>query len=443
MYYQRDIEEKIYKVIEFQDNHIILLSGARQTGKSTIIENLNYPKEPLILNFWDESDEIKALREARSLEELENYLYQFYKFKPTGEKILVIDEAQASNHLGKFLMQIHRTWNKQKLILSGSLLSNLYSEDVPIPTGRVVELICRPLNFKEFLRFREKENYLEALDLDFEKEEYSVDEHIHSILLKEYEYFLQIGGLPGIVKAFIQKQDFQLILESLLNNIYRDADRFIAKNSDIKRSKVVQYGSLVEHALKIIGHLVCSSSTNSSILSTDSPSYREVLPNALEALKSWHLVYTLSFDRKELSSKKGYSSKKYLFDTGILNYFINRFMPVSLESSSDVLARLLENMVLQELVSRAYSIRNITSYKKNNKSAHELDFVAAIDGKIFPIEVKSSSKITTKAVLQLTEFMDTRGVSKGFVIFTGKPHRKKIGKKDIYFLPPYCLNLIL
>ena len=442
MYCKRDIEEQIIRVINSPEHLILLLSGARQTGKSTLIENIPYKKPHLILNFWDETPDILALKEAKTLANFENYLWQFYNFKPTGEKILIIDEAQASKTLGKFLMQIHRSWPNQKLVLLGSILTNLYTLDMPIPTGRVIELICRPLNFREYLRFRKKENYLELLCFDFDKENI-IDQNIHLLLLKEYEIFLQIGGLPGIVNAYNTKQDFTLLMETFLNNVYKDADRFMAKSVNMERTRAIQYGSLVEHILKMTGSLVCSPSTNSSILSTDSPSYRHILPAALEALKSWHLIYILSFEMKELTSKKGYSSKKYLFDTGVLNYFINRFFPVALEESSlGAAAKLLENMVIQELVTKTYSLRNITSYKSQNKSPSEVDYLVTMAGKIWPVEVKLGNKITNKSISQVIECLHTKNLKEGYVVYTGLPQKRNIQGKDIYFLPPYYLSMI-
>lgn len=436
MYFKRDLENKLSELLKSSLSRFILLSGARQTGKTTMLENMPTEKEKLIINLWDETEETKALKTAETLEKFTNYLAQFYDFKPDGSRILIIDESQASKFLGRFIMQMHREWKEQQVIFSGSILSNLFEENVPMPTGRVVELTMRPMNFNEFLRFQKKENYFELLH----DSKGNFDEKIHDILMGLFNQFLFTGGLPGIVNAYNKKESIQIHLESLLNNIYRDADRHIDNNDD-KRAHTVQFGTLMEHCMKTIGHQVAFPSTNSTILSTDSPSYRTVLPKVLEALKVWHLSYVINNETFQQTSKKGYNSKKYLFDTGIMNFLINPMIPPSLKNKNELSAKLLENNVLQEIVSHTGSLRNISTYKKNNKSRNEVDFIVRNHHGIIPIEVKLSDKPNIKPVNQLLEFMNDMKVNKGYVVYTGTPYIKKLPEeKEIHFIPPYMIS---
>jgi predicted AAA+ superfamily ATPase len=128
--------------------------------------------------------------------------------------------------------------------------------------------------------------------------------------------------VPGVVNSFMRGDDYLLLYEALINNFYRDADRFLTDEKN-KLTRVVQYGSLLEHALKSISRLVAFPTTNSSILSTDSPAYRDVLPKLLEALRSWNLVYTLEYATRQNTTKRGYNSKKYIYDTGIMNFLFS------------------------------------------------------------------------------------------------------------------------
>ena len=442
MYFFRNIENDIKDQLEARSNRIILLSGARQTGKTTILENIDTSKKKLMINFWDETREVKVLRNAGTFEQFTEYLRTLFGFKPDGSRILVIDEAQASVTLGRFLMQMHREWKDQKVVLLGSILSNLVKDDTPMPTGRVVEMVCRPLSFSEFLRFCGKESYLDLLDRDAVAGG-TIDNELHVLLMGEYERYLRVGGLPGMVNAMVAGEDLSVLFETLLNNVYRDADRFIAIDSDITRSRVVQYGSLVEHCLKTIAQHVSFPTVNSTIVSTDSPSYRKILPRVLEALRSWHLVYFVQNETRQQTTKKGYSSKKYLFDTGVMNYLVNHLMPVSLAEPGELHAQLLENAVLQELVSTCGSIRRVSSFKTNNKSRTELDFAARVGDRVIPVEVKSGKKVNTKSINQLLEYMRYSNLKRGYVIYAGKPMSRKIEGLRISFIPPYYLPIIL
>ena len=95
MYVKRDIEEAILSHLNSANDQFILLSGARQTGKTSILENIRTDKEKLIINLWDESVNTKLIKSAATFEQLEQFLSSAYGFRPDNSKILIIDEAQA------------------------------------------------------------------------------------------------------------------------------------------------------------------------------------------------------------------------------------------------------------------------------------------------------------------------------------------------------------
>lgn len=435
-YVTRSIEHKIISYIESDSNEVLLLAGARQTGKTTLVENVEFSKPKLIINLWDEQREIIALRESKTFDEFERVLKTVFGFEPDGSRILIIDEAQASESICKFIMEMHRTWIKQKVILLGSLLANLYQRGMPMPVGRTVEIIVRPLNFREFLRFSKKENYLEYIN-DIE----NIPETIHTLILDEFRVFMQIGGLPGIVNAYRMKQDLIMYFESILNNLYRDADRFIHPEKD-KIGRHAQYGRIVETVMREVAAHICSPTQNSTLLSTDSPAYRTILPLVLEALNSWHLLYSIRSQAAQLSTK-GYSSKKYLYDTGIANFLLTRLMPVQFGKGDQVSAMLLENAVLQECVSYSGSIQAIQSYKSSNKIATELDFAVIKDAARIPLEVKSSLSVKTQTLYQMLDYMNRFAVENGYVVYTGRYKKEILHGKNIYFIPPYFIGQLL
>lgn len=437
-YITRDIEEQISAYLTSNGDQIMLISGARQTGKSTLIENMQCDAPKKIINLWDEERETLALRNAQTFSEFESVLKTVFGFTPQCGTILVIDEAQASQFLSSFLMEMHRAWKKQRVVLLGSLLANLYQKGAPMPVGRTVEYICRPLNFREFLRFRKMEHHIDLLKTSSE-----MSPHIHELLMDEYRLFMQIGGLPGIVTAYQDNQNLMILFESLLNNIYRDADRYIEPSGKERIARAAQYGRVLETVLKSIAHHIGSPTQNSTLLSSDSPSYRTILPVVLEALGVWHLTYTLPFQTAQYSSKKGYSSKKYLLDTGIVNFLLTRLMPVQFQVSHSAAAMLLENAVLQDCVSCVESINAIQCYRSNNRVPTELDFVVTCRESVYPIEVKSSASVKQQTLSQLFDFLERNGLFEGFVVYTGMPKTVVIHGKTIHFIPPYMVTEVL
>ena len=99
--------------------------------------------------------------------------------------------------------------------------------------------------------------------------------------------------------------------------------------------------------------------------------------------------------------------------------------------------------MLQELVSTCGSIRRLSSFKTNNKSRTELDFVARVGDRVIPVEVKSGKRVNTKSINQLLEYMRYSNLKRGYVIYTGKPMSRETEGLEIFFIPPYYLPTML
>jgi predicted AAA+ superfamily ATPase len=438
-YIKRDLEKALSSFLKTDNGeHIVLLSGARQTGKSTLAENLPCDVKKVIINLWDEEREILALRNAPTFSEFEHILKTVFRFVPDSGSLLIIDEAQASAPIGSFIMEMQRKWRGQKVVFLGSLLANLYKKGQPMPVGRTVEFICRPLNFREFLRFGEKEHLFDLIGNATPK---SPD--LHNLLMDEYRKYLQIGGLPGIVAAYYENRDLPILFESLLNNIYRDADRFIDPSTGTPQNRMPQYGRILETVMTTVAHHLGSPTQNTTLLSSDSPAYRTVLPHVLEALNAWHLIYTLPLQTAQLSTKKGYNSKKYIFDIGIANFLLTRLMPIRFGEGDQAAAMLLENGVVQDCISCVESIKAIQCYRSNNRVPTELDFVVTSGGKNFPIEVKSSTTIKLNTLSQLVDYLERTDKTVGYVVYAGQPEDREFRGKTIRLLPPYSALDIL
>ena len=72
MYVKRDIEKDLINLLNSSVSRIILISGARQTGKTTMLQNFKYDKEKLIINLWDENTEVQSLKNADTFEKFSN-----------------------------------------------------------------------------------------------------------------------------------------------------------------------------------------------------------------------------------------------------------------------------------------------------------------------------------------------------------------------------------
>jgi predicted AAA+ superfamily ATPase len=240
-----------------------------------------------------------------------------------------------------------------------------------------------------------------------------------------------------MVVASGQGQNLRLLFDSLLGLLYRDADRYVATDETTAPPRMAQFGRILETVLGTIASHTGSPTQNATLLSTDSPAYRTVLPLVLEALWAWHLAYLVPFEAAQQTTKKGYSSKKYLFDTGVANFLLTRLMPVQLGDGREITAMLLENAVLQDCVSTVESIKAITCYHSSNKVPTELDFVLSLPGRKLPIEVKSSTEVKRQTLSQLMDFLERTTTPEGIVVYTGTPRTEELRGKVLRFIPPY------
>jgi len=138
---KRSIEELIQKYL-FK-NKAIIIYGARQVGKTTLVESLvkNYTQTTLLLN-GDDSDIREILSETSAT-----------KLKPIigNHKIVVLDEAQRIPETGLVLKIIHDNFKDVQLIATGSSAFELANKIKEPLTGRKFEFYLHPLSFGEMV----------------------------------------------------------------------------------------------------------------------------------------------------------------------------------------------------------------------------------------------------------------------------------------------------
>ena len=85
MYVKRDIEKDLINLLNSSVSRIILISGARQTGKTTMLQNFKFDKEKLIINMWDENTEVQSLKMQILLKSSQIILFSSLILSPMGK----------------------------------------------------------------------------------------------------------------------------------------------------------------------------------------------------------------------------------------------------------------------------------------------------------------------------------------------------------------------
>ena len=435
MFIKRSLEVALRKYLDQQSQYsnTLLLSGARQVGKSTLVKECLTDRTAIMLNLYEMTTLARQIDATESFEDFERLMKRELNFVPSQGTVLVFDEAQESKKIGQWIRFFKEKWEYQKVIVLGSILSNLVEEEVSYPVGRVEELVLRPFSFKEYLLAASRQGLIESLD-DSEIDKPFFEKEAESFI-KPYLSYLRTGGMPEIAIEHLQNGN---------EDIYPMIDKFLGQYAmDIERHMKEIYKTMFISAMDRIADITCHPIKNSQIISTNSVSYRK-LPKLLEIMEKWHLIHKVVAQTKQPESSGGIASKRYLFDVGFVNFFLNHGLPVEWVKRSGsgniVFGKLQENFVCNELIAMKPASTTMFNYYKETKNSREIDFIVALKNTAIPIEVKSQASISRNSLMPMISFLEQNGLKVGILIYNGKIGSIKIKGKKIYTIPAFYVG---
>jgi predicted AAA+ superfamily ATPase len=348
---KRDLSEVLKNDLH-KDKALILL-GARQVGKTTLLQNLSEGWEHTL---WLTGDELETQRL------FENPTITRFKVEFAGAKYLIIDEAQRLPNVGLGLKLITDHLKNIQLLVTGSSafeLSNRLNESL---MGRTFEYQLFPLSFSEMADF------------------HTLREEKRSL-----PYRLIYGYYPNVV---MQPEDNKKILNNLVQNfLYKD---MLLLEEVKKTDKIVK---LLQALAFQIGNQV-SYNEISKIVGLNVATVEKYIT----LLEQSFVIFRLGSFSRNLRSELSKSRKIYFYDNGIRNALIDNLSPV--ETRSDVGA-LWENFLISE---RIKSLKNNEHWRGyyfwRTKEQQEIDYIEEEDGKLQAFELKWN--IHTKAKITKT-----------------------------------------
>ncbi|MBI4177725.1 MAG: ATP-binding protein [Candidatus Aenigmarchaeota archaeon] len=330
---KRNVLDEILKW--FNDNRIIILTGLRRSGKSTLLKQIMREKKGwCYVNFEDE-----RFIEFRSqdFELLNEVLVEIYG----NSNIYFFDEIQ---NIDKFETFVRRLQDQgKKIVITGSNASLLSKELGTRLTGRYKSFEVYPFSFSEYLMFR---NISPSKDWP-----YLTGKKV--ILLKAFEKYMIEGGLP----EYLKNKDKEYVRTVYENILYRD---IIARYS-IKMQKVIK------ELFNIFATNISSQFTYNSLKKTLGLSNSITVKEYASYLSNSYLFFELQRFDFSVRRQLNFPKKIYVVDPafsllGGFNFSANR-------------GRLLENLVFIEL-----KRRKMESYYYSDKN--ECDFVLKSGSKI-------------------------------------------------------------
>lgn len=390
----RSIIEDLRSWKERPDRKPLILKGARQTGKTWILEHFGHTDFEHVASFNFDKDE--SLNEIFDNTKDPERIVQQLKLHTDNpilphKTLIIFDEIQECNKALNALKYFCEDAPEYTVVAAGSLLGGELSKGDSFPVGKVEFLELYPLTFKEFLNVNDEKLYQFV-------EELSVIEPLPQIVVDKltefYRQYLIVGGMPAAVKAFMENRGMEAV---------KREQRFILDAYSLDFSK---------HAdKKDIPRIISVWNSIPSQLAKENRKfiYKMVKPgarardyeDALLWLENAGLIYRVFCCSKPFLPLKSYDDlsafKIYLSDVGLLRELAG--LPAEVVLSGNVTytefkGALAENYVLQSLVCQ---LEILPRYWASVGKA-EVDFVIQMGIDIVPVEVKSDTRLGGKSL---------------------------------------------
>lgn len=351
-------------------------------GKTWLMKEFGktYYDNTAYFNF-DETDDLRAIFEtSKDPHRIIELLSMIADEKILPEKTLIIlDEIQECPEALNTLKYFKEKANDYHVIAAGSLLGTLFAQPKSYPVGMVNLLHLYPLTFDEFLNATDPALYTYYCSIEKEQ---PILELFHNRLLKAYNNYLIIGGMPECVAAWIDSKDPAAVaaIQRDLIEIYEND--FSKHNGSINSGRILMVFRSIVSQLAKANEKFMYSAVRESARARD-------FEEAIEWLVSAGMlnrVFNVSKPEHPLPAfDKRDQFKLFVFDTGLLKQMAGIDNDaILLQSDYQFKGPLTENYVLQQLCDQ-FDVAPRYFSDKNS----EIDFLLQVGTDIVPIEVKA------------------------------------------------------
>ena len=231
MNFKRHIEKHLTNWKESKNRKPLILRGARQVGKTTLIKEFSETYKKSILLNLEKPSELRFFQDYEDVKTITQALFLKFNIstKETANTLLFIDEIQESPKAIQLLRYFFEEIPELHVIAAGSLLEFALEKVDSFPVGRVEFIYLHPLNFSEFLMALGHENALEQLH------NLPINNYAHNTLLELFHTYTIIGGMPEIVKTYKETKsvaDLPRVYESIWAAYKNDVEKYTSNNTE-------------------------------------------------------------------------------------------------------------------------------------------------------------------------------------------------------------------
>lgn len=431
---KRLAEKKLEKWLVSQRRKPLIIRGARQVGKTWLVENFLAQKfEHFVKIDLEKQTELhqafeQDLEPKKILNSIEPFAGRIYP----GKTLLFIDEIQACPRAITALRYFYEDMPELSVVAAGSMLEFAFGS-ISIPVGRVQYLHLMPMNLYEFALAMEQDVAAERL-LQHPREHDEMTFDKLRALVQEYFF---IGGMPEAIKSYRETGSMQEAYD-----VHRDL--LISFRQDFTKYRPQMDPSSLEHvffnAAQCIGEQIKYTRLNDQ---TSSVTNRKAFDQLCKA-KLVHKVISADPSGLPLGGSIGKRFKACMLDIGLMQNLCG-IDPKLAVSKSNLLAlyqgKLAEQFVGQEFLSwgQEQIDHQLYYWSRAAKSSNaEVDYLMIKDGGIYPVEVKSGPVGKLKSLHLLLE--NYQNCHEGWVMYDG-PY-EELPSQKLKFWPIYSMGYL-
>jgi predicted AAA+ superfamily ATPase len=364
---------------------VVVLTGPRQSGKTTLVEKLFSYKAYVSLEDPDVRD--FALTDPRG------FLNQY-------KEGAIIDEAQNVPSLFSYIQtRVDQSKKDGEFVLTGSQNFSLVEGISQSLAGRAAVAHLLPLSIEELI---------------------SDNETVENPFT-----FIQKGFYPRVYDKNIPATDW---FKSYINTYLERDVRKITNIYDLSKFQL-----FLKLCAGRIGQLL-----NMSSLASDCGVTHSTINSWISILEASFVVFLLRPHHKNFNKRLVKQPKLYFYDTGLASHLLG------LHKSEDLVSHymrgaLFENFVVADLIKQRYNQgreSNLNFWRDNH--GHEVDVVISAGENLIPLEIKSSQTISSEQFKSLSYWYELTGKKNdGYLVYAGSASQERtVGSvmswKDLY-----------
>ena len=373
----------------------LVVKGARQVGKTYAVEHFgksNY-REVLEINFKEMPSAVDIFSGDLDVDTLImalRFRFPDKKIIP-GDTLIFLDEIQECEEAITSL----KFWTidgRYDVIASGSMLGIDYKRASSFPVGYVEFIDMYGLDFEEFLWSQGiTSELIKGVRKCFEEIKV-IPENINTEMMKHFRNYIAIGGMPEVVSTYIETKDYRAadkVQRDLLMGYQYDIAHFATAEEKIKAEKC--YMSLGKQLLEKENHKFQYKDVEKGGRAQKYYSSVEWLAKA-DIVSICKRVTDIRYDLNDYARDDFF--RLYVSDLSLLSSMKDFSMKQEIVEntfSGNTKGGLYETAVANVLYKKGYE----TFFYKNDTSQKEIDFIIQKEGKVIPIEVKSSNSKAT------------------------------------------------